>query len=132
MRQVGMEIERVNPLEEVKLVQVFVDCERRNLSCAFDDGRSKSELIYHRYPKCLHHRTGVLSEALLARDESISVVGIFQLALLQIFSKTHIVMGPKQKASSFTFQPLADGFDLPRRRLLLRNQVIEPEYHERV
>ncbi len=108
-----MKIKCGNPVEEAKLIQVFVDCERRNLFCAFDEGRAKSELIHHRHPKCFHHRTRVLSEALLARDERIPVVRIFQLALLQIFCKSHIVMGPKQKASSFSFQPLADRLDLP-------------------
>ena len=108
-----MKIKCRNPVEQPKLIQVFVDRQRRDLSCAFDEGRAKSELIHHRHPKCLHHRTRVLPEALLARDERISVVGVFQLALLQIFGKSHIVMGPKQKASSFSFQPLADGLDLP-------------------
>ena len=82
MRQVGMKIECCNPVEQPKFIQVFVDRQRRNLFRAFDQGRAKSELIHHRYAKCSHQRTSVLPEALLARDERISVVGIFQLALL--------------------------------------------------
>ena len=75
---------------------------------------AKSELIDYRHPQCFHHRSRVLSEALLARDERIPMVRVFQLALLQIFCKSHIMMRPQQKASSLSFQPLPHRLDFRR------------------
>jgi len=46
----------------------------------------------------LHQRTGVLPEALLARNECVAVVEVFHLALLEVVGKTDIVVRREQQA----------------------------------
>src|SRR3954454_2410618 len=127
-----MEVESRDAIEEADLVQVLVDGEGRDLRSALDKRRAKSELIHHRDSERLHQRTRVLSEALLARDEGIPMVCVFHLPLLHVVRKAHVVMRTYHETGPFALQPTADGRDLLGRRLLLRNQVVETEHHQRV
>ena len=60
------------------------------------------------------------------------MVQILLLPLLQIFCKSHIVVGAKQQASSFSLQPFADRRNLLLIRLLFRKKVVESKHHQRV
>ena len=82
--------------------------------------------------KRLHQRTGILSEALLARHECVAVMKIFHLPLLEVVGETDIMMRGEQKTCAFALEPLADGLDLFRRRFLLGKKVIKAKHQERV
>src|SRR5215470_17430494 len=97
-----MKVERADAIQELKLIQVFVDCEWNDLPCLFDERRTKTILIHNRHSQSLHHRTRVLSEALLARDECIPMVQIFLLPLLQVICKSHIMVRTQQQACAFS------------------------------
>ena len=74
----------VTPLSRPSSSQVFVDLEWRDLRRAFDDCGAEPELIHHWNVEPRHDGTGVLSEALLAWDEGITVVSVFDLTLLHV------------------------------------------------
>src|SRR4029077_1299851 len=98
-----MTIESGDSVEQSELVQIFVNRQRGDLFRALYQRRAKSELIHDWDSERLHHRTRVLSETLLAGNELVPMMRIFELPLLQIFRKSHIVMGAKQKTGSFSF-----------------------------
>src|SRR5713101_5231757 len=100
-----MKVKGCNPVQQAEFVQIFIDRKRRDLFCASYNRGPKSELIHDRHSECLHHRTRVLSETLLAGDQRIPMMCVLHLPLLQIFCKSHVVMGANQKTSSFPFQP---------------------------
>ena len=83
VRQMRMEIERRDVLEQAQLVDVPKGGQRRDLLGAFDDRRPQTLLVVHRDVERLHQRAGVLAEALLARHERVAVVEVFHLALLR-------------------------------------------------
>src|SRR5262249_10504159 len=76
MRKVGMKVECADAIKEAELIQIFIDGERDDLPRAFHERRSQSELIHNRNPQSLHHRTRILSEALLSGNERIPMMQI--------------------------------------------------------
>src|SRR3984957_64202 len=130
--QVRMEIEGRDVPQEAKAVEVVEGRQRSDFSRA----------LYHRWPKAigvvhedaepLHQRAGVLPKPLLARHETVAMVEIFHLALLHVVGEADIMMGREQKAGVVPLQPFAQRLDLLRRRLLLGQDMIEPEHHEGV
>ena len=60
------------------------------------------------------------------------MVQIFHLALLHVAGEADVVMGGQQKARAVPLQPFADRGDLLGRRLLLGDNMIEPEHHQGV
>ena len=73
-----------------------------------------------------------MAEALLARHERVAVMEVFHLALLHVAGEADIVVRRKQQAGAFALEPLADGRDFFRCGLLLGNEVVEAEHHQRV
>ena len=65
VRQMQMEVQCGNVLEQAELVNLLKRGERRKLLCAFDYRRTQAVNIVDRHVERLHQRTGVLSEALL-------------------------------------------------------------------
>src|SRR5436305_2043247 len=124
-----MKVEGRDTVEEVKFVQISIDAKRCDLPRTLHDRWAKPKLIDDRHSKTLHHRTRILTEALLARDERIPMMHIFHLPLVQIVGTSNVMMGTDHEARSFSLQPLADCGYFFRGRLLLRNQVVESEYH---
>ena len=57
---------------------------------------------------------------------------IFHLSLHHVAGKPDIMMGRQKKARAVPFQPFADCGDLLGRRLLLGDDMIEPEHHESI
>src|SRR6187549_2837039 len=112
VRQVQVEVERGDALEEPELVEVLVEVERRDLVRAFHDGRSKTELIQHGHVERLHQRSRVLAEALLAWYELVTVMAVLHLTLLQIGGEADVVVRTDQQARVLSLQPLSDGRDL--------------------
>src|SRR5689334_385946 len=119
MGQMRMKIESRNSVEQPEFVQVFDDREWSDLFCAFDDRRTKSVLIQDRHSQGLHDRTSVLPEPLLAWNERIAVMRVFQLPLLHVFGESHVVMRAQQQTGPIAFQPLADRLNFTGRSLLL-------------
>src|SRR5262244_865671 len=120
----GMKVEGGYTFEQTKFVQVLIYGKWRDLFRAAHERRAKPVLIHHWHIKCLHQRARVLSEALLPWDQWVPVVPVFQLSLLHIVRKSHIVVWRQQQASPFASKPFADGFDFLRCCLLLGNQMI--------
>ena len=106
--------------------------QRLELSGSLDGGRTQPELIVHGHSEPLHQRPRVLAESLLARHELVAVVRVFHGALLEIVREADIVVRTENQARAFPLEPLADGVDFLRRGLLLGDQVIEAEHHQRV
>jgi hypothetical protein len=77
-------------------------------------------------------RAGVLAEALLAGNEFVAMMAILHLTLIQVSRKTDVVVRGQQQTRAFTLEPFADRGDLVRRRLLLRDEMVEAEHHQRV
>ena len=85
VRQVRIvEVKGSDAIEKAKFVPVLVDREWHDLCGAFDYRGAEPELIYHWHFEPRHDGTGVLSEALLAWDERIAVVLVFDLTLLHV------------------------------------------------
>src|SRR5215472_6181160 len=124
MWKMGMKVEGGDPVEQTKFVQVLIDGKWGDLFRAAHECRAQPVLIHHWHIECLHQRARILSEALLPWDQWVPVVPVFQLPLLHIVSKSHIVMWRQQQTGPFAFKPFADGFDLLWCRLLLGNQMI--------
>src|SRR5215469_3456957 len=97
-----MKVKRRNPIEETQLIQVFIDRERRDLPCAFNNRWAQSELIHHWNSKPFHYRARVLPKSLLSWDERVAMVRIFHLTLLQILCESHIMVRCKQQTGSFS------------------------------
>ena len=124
VRQVRVEIERGDVLEQPELVEVTEGRERRDLLRAFDDRRAESPFVDDGDVERLHQRAGVLAEALLARHERVAVMEVLHLALLQVVGEADIVVRRKQQAGAFALEPLADRRDFLRRRLLLGREMV--------
>src|SRR3977135_391963 len=54
VRQVGMEVEGRDAIEEADLVQILVDAKGRNLRSALDEPGAESKLIHNRDSERLH------------------------------------------------------------------------------
>src|SRR6266487_33244 len=126
VRQMRMEIQRGDVLEQAQLVNVPESRDRRDVLRAFDECRTESPEVVHRHVERLHQRAGILPEALLARNECVAVVEVFHLTLLEVVGEADIMVRREQQASAFTLEPLTNGCDLVRRSLLLGKNVVEP------
>ena len=60
------------------------------------------------------------------------MVRVFHGALLEIARHAHIVVRAENQARALALEPLAHRFDFLRGRLLLGDQMIEAEHHQRV
>ena len=60
------------------------------------------------------------------------MVAVFHLALLHIACEAHIMVRRQQQASALALQPFADRRDLLGSRLLLGENMVESENHQRV
>ena len=69
---------------------------------------------------------------MLARDQSVAVVFVLDLALSEVVGEADIVMGCQKQAGALPPEPLGDRGDLFRGSLLLGEQMVEAEHHERV
>ena len=69
VRQVAVETERRDVLEQPELVEVAERRERRDFLRAPDPRRTQSPGVVHRNAERLHQRAAVLREALLARHQ---------------------------------------------------------------
>jgi hypothetical protein len=96
VRQVQMEIQRRNTVEQSQLVKVPESGKRRYLLRAFDQRRTEFVGIVHRNVERSHQRAGVLPEALLARHEPITVVEVLHLPLLHVAGEADVVMRREQ------------------------------------
>jgi hypothetical protein len=132
VRQVRVEVEGRYIPQESKTVEVVERCQRSNFVCAFHKRRPKAVGVVYRNAKPVHERSRVLPKPLLARHERIPVVQIFHLALLHVAGEADIMMRREQETGAVPLQPFADRGDLLRRGLLFGQNVIEPEYHQRV
>src|SRR5262249_37745931 len=99
MRQVALEIEGRDLIEQTEVVEILVDAERRDLTIRACG--TESILIDHRYIERLHQRASVLSKALLTRYELVTMVLVLHLALLQIGAESNVVVRRQQQARSF-------------------------------
>src|SRR5215467_7981028 len=124
MWKMGMKVEGADPVEQTEFIQVFINGKWRDVFCAAHECRAKPVLIHDRHTECFHQRARILSEALLPWDQWVPVVEVFQLPLLHIVCKSHVVMWRQQQTGPFASEPCADGFDLLWCRLLLGNQMI--------
>src|SRR5262249_35428639 len=88
MRQVEMEVERRDAIEEPELVQIPVGGQRGDFLGAFDQCWPKAVLVDDRYLERFHQRPRVLAESLLSRHQWIPMVPVFHLALLHVAGKT--------------------------------------------
>src|SRR5580704_7683579 len=129
LRQMRVEVEGRDILQEAKAVVVVEGRERSNFVCAFHEGRPKAVRVVYGNAKPLHQRARVLSKTLLARHERIAVVEIFHLALLHVTGEADVMMGRKQETSAVPLQPFADRGDLFRSRLLFGENMVESEHH---
>ena len=102
MRQVRVEVECWNVIEQTELVEVSERCERRDVARAFYQRRAQTPAIPNRNIECLEQRPCIRAESLLTRDQRIAVMFVFDLALLQIISKAHVVMRSEQQAGTLT------------------------------
>src|SRR5262249_7652050 len=60
------------------------------------------------------------------------MVKVFYLALLKVFREADIMVGRKQQAGAFTLEPFADRFNFFGLSLLLGQEMIQPEHHQRI
>ena len=129
VRQMRVEVEGRDVLQEAKAVKVVEGRERSNFVRAFHERGPKAVCVMHRNAKTLHQRARVLPKPLLARHERVAVVQIFHLALLHVTGEADVMMGCQQEAGAVPLQPFADRSDLLWRRLLLGENMVEPEHH---
>src|SRR5260370_35962744 len=80
MRQMRVEVEGRDVLQEAKAVEVGEGRERSNFVCAFDERRPKAVGVVYRNAKPVHQRARILPKSLLARHERVAVMQIFYLA----------------------------------------------------
>ncbi len=132
VRQMRMEVEGLHAFEPAASIEVAALDQRLKLSGSLDGGRTQSVLIVNRHTQPLHQRPGVLAEPLLTGHERVAVVRVFHGALLEIVRHADIVVRTENQARAFALEPLAHRFDFRRGRLLLGDQVIEAEHHQRV
>src|SRR5580693_6308166 len=100
MRQMRMEVEGRDVLQEAKAVEVVEGRERSNFVCAFHQRGPKAVGVMYGNAKPLHQRARVLSKPLLARHEWVAVVQIFHLALLHVAGEADIVMRREQETGA--------------------------------
>ena len=81
VRQVRVEVEGGDVVEQPRAVEIAEGGQRRDLVGAVDDGRAQPPGVVHRHVERLHQGAGVLAEALLAGHEPVAVVLVFHLAL---------------------------------------------------
>ncbi len=105
VRQVRVEVERGDVVEQPQGVEVADGGQRRDLLGAFDDGGSQTPRVVHGHVERLHQRAGVLAEALLARHEAVAVVFVLHLALAVVVGEADIVMGRQQQTGALSFEP---------------------------
>ena len=124
MRQVRMEIQRRNVVEESQLVDVPEGRKRRDLIRVCDQRRTESVDIVHRNIQRLHQRASILPKALLAGHQRVAVMEVFHLPLLQIACEADVVMRCEQQAGPFALEPMANGGDFLRCGLLFGKKVV--------
>ena len=132
VRQVRVEVEGGDVVEQSRVVEVADGGERCDLLGAFDDGGAQPPDVVHGHVECPHQRAGVLAEALLTRHESVTVVQVFDLALVVVVGEADIVVGRQQQAGALPLQPLGDRGDLLGCGFLFGEQMVQTEHHQRV
>ncbi len=132
MRQMRVEVQGRDVLQEAKPVDVVEGRERSNFVCAFHDRWPKAVGVVYGNAKALHQRARILPKPLLARDERVAVMQILHLSLLHVAGEADVMMGRKQETGAVPLQPFADRGNLLRRRLLFGENMVESEHHQRV
>ena len=92
VRQVGMEVERGDVVEQPRGVQVADRGQGCDLLGALDNGGTQPPGVVHRDLEGRHQGAGVLREPLLARHQRVAVVLVFDLTLGEIVGEAHVVM----------------------------------------
>src|SRR4051794_29143177 len=110
MRQVLVEVERRHPRQPSVRVEIPHRGQRRNLIGSLDHGGTETKLVLDGNTKSLHQRTRVQAETLLPRYQSVTVMGIFHLALLHVGGCTHVMVGPNDQACTFAREKLPNRF----------------------
>ena len=129
MRQVRVEVEGGDVVEQPWAVEVADGVEWRDFLGSFDDGGSQPPNVVNRHVERPHQRAGVLAEALLARDQAVAVVFVLDLPLAVVVGEADIVMGRQKQAGALSFQPLGDRSDLFRGGFLFGKQMVKTEHH---
>ena len=132
MRQVRVEVEGGDVVEQPWAVEVADGGQWRDFLGAFDDGGSQPPNVVNGHVECPHQRAGVLAEALLARDQAVAVVFVLHLALAVVVGEADIVVGRQKQTGALSFEPLGDRRDLFGGGFLFAEQMVETEHHERV
>src|SRR5436190_8851295 len=96
MRQMLVEVERSDVVEQPKPVQVTIGFRGRNISRSRDNRRAKSPLIRDGYVQLLHQRTRVAGKPLLSRHKRVAVVKVFHLALVLVVGKSDVMVRSNQ------------------------------------
>src|SRR5262249_30156706 len=107
-----MKIEGGDTVQQTEFVQVFINTERSNLFRAPYHRWTKAELIYYVHIESLDYGARVLAQAVLAWNQGVSMMCVFELPLLHILRETNVMMRANQQACSVSFQPFAKCFDL--------------------
>src|SRR3954469_19760300 len=101
VRPVRGEIERWDALEPSARVEVATFDQRLELFRSLNGGWTQSVLVVNGHTQTLHHRSRVLTEALLARHQRVAVMGVFHCPLLQIVGYADIVVGTENQTGAF-------------------------------
>src|SRR6185436_19057651 len=102
MRQVRMEVEGADVVEQPWAVEVADGGQRRDFPGAFDDGGSQPPNVVNGHVECPHQRAGVLAEALLARYQAVAVVFVLHLALAVVVGEADVVVGRQKQTGALS------------------------------
>src|SRR4029077_2718229 len=111
-RKVHVEVEGRDTCEPASRVQIPRNRQGRDFLRRRDERRTQTVAILDGYAEPSHQRPRVASETLLARNQSVAVVMILDVAHLQVVRDAHVVVWADDQACPFTLEELAYGLDL--------------------
>ena len=114
MRQVHVEVEGCNPIEQATGIEICHNGQRSDLPGSRVPQRPETVTILDGYTESFHQGTRIQAEALLAGNQSVAVVAVLLLALREIARASDVMVRAEDQTGPLARQELPDGLDLGR------------------